>query len=341
MFGFFRKKKPATESSQAALHAASPAGFREAGRRRVTPDVLKQLRAAALAAIDERLAEGESEESEQQKLYRRFLMTAACTEAFAFELRTSEDAVVPVGDWTNRTTGAAQEAAFALMELHDAGASLREGETLIVPDVMLAGLRLPQPEVLGLPPSGGESVLLAPRGFPYSESFDVEMDFMSDMRRIIRPKRSGMVLESGGRRRLLTPEIFIIAETVDGFKHDKAAAEDEEGCRFAWAKAVGVLGASPAAQRALSSRLHARILTAERISVEMDARGRLRPVMLAPRNLRETVADFTSLLGAKEKEGTPLKHRSLALSGAGRLRAPTTATGAPHALLRMPLGRSL
>ncbi|WP_443743262.1 DEAD/DEAH box helicase [Sutterella sp.] len=302
MFGFFRRKKP--EAACAAPLPERPAAvFAPAERRSLEPDRVRTLREAALAAFDARLEESEGEPTEQQALYRSFLMTADCTEAFAFRVRKPDGGFLCVEEWTAATEDVAQEVAFALLDASNAGAAFTEDpETLVVPDVVLAGLALPHPEAAGLPPAGGESALLSTKGIPYSSSFAVEMNFVSDSRRLIRPRRTGMVLESGGRARLLSPELFIIAETLAAFAREKSGASDEEGCRFAWAKAQSVLAGSPAALQALKEKLRSRILTAARLTVETDGRGRLRPVFLKPRSLRESADDFTSILSAQEKQ---------------------------------------
>ena len=302
IFDFFKRKKKVSLESADALPEDRPR-FAAAERTAMDEERLQDCRSAVLAMLDARAAEAGRELSEQEALYRRFLLFSECLDAFVFRLKRSDDAFLPIDRWTDEAQGEELDAVFALIDAYNADAAAALDEcTMIVPDMVLAGMDLPHPEVLGLPPRGGESIHLSTRGLPYSKSFEVGMEFISDHRTLIRPQRRGLVLESGGRERLLSAELFIIAETVDEFTREKQAAENDEACRFAWAKAVGILGGSPVASRALRSNVQARILTVGRLTVETDAKGRLLPVMLAPKNLRQGAEDFTPLLSREEKE---------------------------------------
>lgn len=302
MFSFLFRKK----MSRGAAQAQSNVHFLPATKRQLVPAQLETCRRAALRALDAiRSEESDYQENAEnmQECYRQFLRTDSCTQSFCFQMGGADKKPLSISQWGDLARGTTLENALTLLDALNSGAAIEEGLcTVIVPDIVLAGMDLSDPTNLGLPAREGESIHLTPRGVEYTDDFSVQVEFISNTRRLVHPTRKGLLLESGGRKRLLPSELFIIAQTLNEFAINSKAAVNTEERRLAWAKARSILDLSPIACEALRKPSRSRILTVESLSVQPDRKGHLQPILLAPRNVQNSPDDYTPVLNTEEQK---------------------------------------
>lgn len=235
---------------------------------------------------------------EREKLYRQYLLKTQCCSAFQISLN---DAAIE--EWDALASPEALEGIQTLMSLRDSGEAEwdESRQALIVPDAVIAGIEPRLWPLMGLPPLGGESIAVDSEGTPYSDDFSINVAFISDKRRLIRPTRIGLQITYGGRPpHLLPPEVFIVAETIEAYKN--ALSDPNVDRNFAWAEAMSVLSMSRAVEKAVAGISRAKLLTAVRVTAEVDDHGKLRPVILRPKGISGQSDDFLPLLLKGEKK---------------------------------------
>lgn len=305
---FFRKKNRSREeinSNNQTAEYTTNLSIPKAEKISISIDELRSMSANALRVLtndteDADLIDDENSPqiSDKAKLYRQFLTKTRCTGAFRICLNEK-----PIEEWQAYVPAEYTEGVHTLITLLDYGEALwdESQSSLIVPDVVIAGIDPRIWPMMGLPPLGAESIAIDAEGTPYSNNFKINLAFISDKRRLIRPTRCGIQITFGGRpAHLLPPEVFIVAETIEAYKADVA---DSEGDRnFAWAEAMSVLSMSSAIAKAVAGISHAKLLTAVRVTAELDEHGVLRPVVLRPKGIAGQNEDFLPLLLKGEKK---------------------------------------
>ena len=307
-FDFFKKNKKSEGSARMGSHSNNDSKtllVPKAEKTTVSLDELRRMTANTLRVLAENDEDREAvdaaqslELSEREKLYRQFLLKTQCCSAFQISFDNA-----PVEDWDALASSEAAEGIQTLKSLQDCGEALwdESRQALIVPDAVIAGIEPRIWPLMGLPPLGAESIALDSEGTPYSDDFKISVTFISDKRRLIRPARNGLQIIFGGRPpHLLPPEVFIVAETIEAFRN--TISDTRADRNFAWAEAMSVLSMSGAVEKAVAGISRAKLLTAVRVTAEVDENGKLRPVVLRPKGISGQSDDFLPLLFKGEKK---------------------------------------
>ncbi len=278
---------------------------------------LKQCCSAMLSFINEseRDLEDNVNFEHSLSLYKSYLEYTQSLQAFFIKAIYKDEQEILFDDLEQFCAPEQIKAVQKLQELKALDAIFIDDVTheIVIPDVILAvGIPYTLWPVLGLPPMGAESIYMSHEGSPYLKNFSIWYSLFSEKRRIIKPVREGIFLKtSGGLKHLLSPETYIVAETIDQYK--KEVASENADHKLAWARASAVLNLCFCVKQDISVISHSKLLVGYKVTAELSRDGNIRPVIIRPDSSDD---DFTPLLLKKEKEAfAKFLDSNLSLSG--------------------------
>lgn len=275
LFGFGKKK--------AAAAAAPRRSFEPALRSTLTDDAFEKLRARALEVEEARLMETvaaeDGSDADIRTLYHCYLENTDCRSAFDLSLAEFGSPLL-IDEWTSEPAGTTSSAALRLAALKDKGLAVwnEDSRRLQVPDFVLASLPASTLSVCGLPPLSKLSIRLTKSNVPFTPDFAVKISVVREGRTVQFPHYDGMIVTAGGRDHTLYGDSFYIVDAVRLFM--ERTYENQEARDFRWAKTAELLGRSAIYKDLLDDIGTTRFLPATRLSLELDEKGRIRPVFL-------------------------------------------------------------
>jgi hypothetical protein len=170
-------------------------------------------------------------------------------------------------------------------------------DAFLVPDILLVLFPSRILALMGFEPVHC-SINVASKGTPYTDDFSLTVQFYSAGRLLGVRENDGCFLKTGSKRRILSPDIFVIVESLRYFQ-----AREKEGLEvknIALSKIYEPLSQTPFKKIIDRELGNITLLSASQISLEVDDAGLIYPVFLKSVRKRSGGTDYVPALNREQ-----------------------------------------